>query len=279
MQVYWASMFILPVSIANDIERLMRDFLWNFGSSWSWKKILKVRGRIKDHIIHRIGDGRNTSLWFDNWHAICPLSDFISKRKIHNTGLTLNAKVSEVIVNGSWIWPDCLTSEFDGLFAIDPPIITCDKLDKVLWKTNYGMHMDFSVSTVYDDLRRGNLVVPWANLVRIWDKLKILVRLIGAPSKWSDIQDYMLRRPLNKSEDVILNLIKDTGERRLCLVMAGRKGHEVVKRSDSVMWFKHGIDGLSDLELSDDSGVYLEFSMDGIHFCKNQLLFHYVVIY
>ncbi|GJV94862.1 putative RNA-directed DNA polymerase [Tanacetum coccineum] len=27
MQVYWAFMFILPVSIANDIERLMRDFL------------------------------------------------------------------------------------------------------------------------------------------------------------------------------------------------------------------------------------------------------------
>nr|GEV13563.1 RNA-directed DNA polymerase, eukaryota [Tanacetum cinerariifolium] len=31
MQVYWASMFILPVSISNDIEKLMRDFLWNFG--------------------------------------------------------------------------------------------------------------------------------------------------------------------------------------------------------------------------------------------------------
>nr|GEU83487.1 hypothetical protein [Tanacetum cinerariifolium] len=108
----------------------------------------------------RIGDERNTSLLFGNWHAIYPLSDFISKRNIHNTRLTLNAKVSEVTVNGSWIWPNCLTSEFDGLSAIDPPIITCDKLDKVLWKTNYRMHKDFSVSNVYDDLRRGNLVVP-----------------------------------------------------------------------------------------------------------------------
>ncbi|GKF88619.1 hypothetical protein Tco_0259496, partial [Tanacetum coccineum] len=31
MQVYWASVFILPSAIANDIERLMRDFLWNYG--------------------------------------------------------------------------------------------------------------------------------------------------------------------------------------------------------------------------------------------------------
>ncbi|GJV73318.1 hypothetical protein Tco_1493313 [Tanacetum coccineum] len=31
MQVYWFSMFILPITISNDVERLMRDFLWNYG--------------------------------------------------------------------------------------------------------------------------------------------------------------------------------------------------------------------------------------------------------
>ncbi|GKF01321.1 RNA-directed DNA polymerase, eukaryota, reverse transcriptase zinc-binding domain protein, partial [Tanacetum coccineum] len=31
MQIYWSSMFILLVSISHDVERLMRDFLWNFG--------------------------------------------------------------------------------------------------------------------------------------------------------------------------------------------------------------------------------------------------------
>nr|GFB27352.1 hypothetical protein [Tanacetum cinerariifolium] len=30
-KVYWSSMFILPVTISNEVERLMRDFLWNFG--------------------------------------------------------------------------------------------------------------------------------------------------------------------------------------------------------------------------------------------------------
>ena len=31
MQVFWASMFILPVTITNEIERIIRDFLWNYG--------------------------------------------------------------------------------------------------------------------------------------------------------------------------------------------------------------------------------------------------------
>nr|GFB63275.1 RNA-directed DNA polymerase, eukaryota, reverse transcriptase zinc-binding domain protein [Tanacetum cinerariifolium] len=52
MQVYWASMFILPVSISSDIEKLMRDFLWNFrvfkrGKSlinWNSVCMMKVKG-------------------------------------------------------------------------------------------------------------------------------------------------------------------------------------------------------------------------------------------
>ncbi|GKE87084.1 RNA-directed DNA polymerase, eukaryota, reverse transcriptase zinc-binding domain protein, partial [Tanacetum coccineum] len=47
--VFWASMFILPVSISNEIERLMRDFLLNFGifkrgkAKVSWKSICKPK--------------------------------------------------------------------------------------------------------------------------------------------------------------------------------------------------------------------------------------------
>nr|GEZ72021.1 hypothetical protein [Tanacetum cinerariifolium] len=62
------------------------------GSFWSWKKILRYRSILRSHIVHRIGNGLYTSLWFDNWHAICPLSDFISKRKIYYSGLSLDCK-------------------------------------------------------------------------------------------------------------------------------------------------------------------------------------------
>nr|GEZ16883.1 hypothetical protein [Tanacetum cinerariifolium] len=49
LQVYWASVFILPTAIVNDIERLMRDFLWNFGvfkrgkACISWNSVCKPK--------------------------------------------------------------------------------------------------------------------------------------------------------------------------------------------------------------------------------------------
>nr|GEV44857.1 reverse transcriptase domain-containing protein [Tanacetum cinerariifolium] len=75
------------------------------GNYWSWKIILRVRGLIRDHIVSEIGDGKGTSLWFDNWHPICTLSSFITKRKIHYSGLSLKAKIADILTseNGSGI--------------------------------------------------------------------------------------------------------------------------------------------------------------------------------
>ncbi|GJZ21446.1 RNA-directed DNA polymerase, eukaryota, reverse transcriptase zinc-binding domain protein [Tanacetum coccineum] len=163
MPIYWYSMFILPDSIANEVERLMRDFLWNFGqfldipdkegSSWIWRRILNVRGLLRNHIVSKIGDGKGTSLWFDNWHPICPLNNFISKRKIHYSGLSLKTKVADVIDRGKWKWPKVLCDEFNGLLCIDPPVIFEDKIDKIMWRTNSGGHKNFNVSAVWYDLR------------------------------------------------------------------------------------------------------------------------------
>ncbi|GJU35720.1 RNA-directed DNA polymerase, eukaryota, reverse transcriptase zinc-binding domain protein, partial [Tanacetum coccineum] len=331
MQVYWSSMFILPITISNDVERLMRDFLWNYGefkrgkarikwsdvckpkvegglgiksletwnialiskhiwniinkkdslwvkwvhlyklkgrnfwdvpeiegSSWSWKKILRYRGKLRRHIVHRIGDGLSTSLWYDSWHAICPLSDFISKRKIYYSGLSLDCNVANVIENGKWKWPSVLSEEFDGLNAIEPPLLIEGKKDKVFWRTKLGRYKDFSVSTVWNDIRECSVIVPWVKLVwfsqciprhafmvwlafhgrlktqdlmgvwekkddmrcvfcknvpdshdhlffecsfsrRIWDCLKCMVRMDHAPYGWSQIKEFMLKRPINKS--------------------------------------------------------------------------------
>ncbi|GJX70312.1 leucine-rich repeat protein [Tanacetum coccineum] len=74
----------------------------NQGALWAWKKILSQKRNLKIHIFHRIGDGSDTSVWFDIWSSMCPLSDFIPNRAIYNAGLNLNAKslIPFLMVNG-----------------------------------------------------------------------------------------------------------------------------------------------------------------------------------
>ncbi|GJX28323.1 putative RNA-directed DNA polymerase [Tanacetum coccineum] len=238
LQVYWSSVFILPKTIAYDIERLMRDFIWNFGefkrgkskvnwdavckpkvegglgikslnswnislmskhiwnivthkeslwvkwinvyklkgrsfwdipekagACWAWKNLLRYRDLFRDHIVHKIGDGLSTSLWFDNWSVICPLNKFISRREILSSGLSLNCNVAEIIKDGMWDWPAILTDKYDGLLVIPPPCLISGKADKVVWRNNMGRHNDFSVSEVWNDIRSKNELVPWSKLV------------------------------------------------------------------------------------------------------------------
>nr|GFA60769.1 hypothetical protein [Tanacetum cinerariifolium] len=136
----------------------------------SWNKALMSKHiwniiTQKESLWVRIGDGKNTSLWFDNWHAICPLCDFISKRKIFASSLSLGCKVADVIRNGAWEWPGSISNSFDALSVIPPPVLVHDKFDVVRWKSRNGNLCDFSVSTVWDDIRRYGALVPWAKIV------------------------------------------------------------------------------------------------------------------
>ncbi|GKA33637.1 hypothetical protein Tco_0720066 [Tanacetum coccineum] len=129
MHVYWASVFILPSRVLLDIEQIMRGFLWKGSAkvawevlclpkeeggldiplrgnmSWGWRKILQLRPLIRDYIWYRIGDGASTSLWFDKWCDLSPLSNIITCRDWFRAGLNSSSKIQDVICNGAWAWP------------------------------------------------------------------------------------------------------------------------------------------------------------------------------
>ncbi|GKA14078.1 NRT1/ PTR family 5.5-like protein [Tanacetum coccineum] len=132
---------ILPTRIIQDLEQLMRGFLWfhgemkkgkakvawenicflksegglgirrsfwdvppKAGMSWGWRKLLQIRTIIREHIWYRIGNGNKVFVWFDKWCEECPLRSLKTVRQITSAGFDMNDKVVDVIEGGSWKW-------------------------------------------------------------------------------------------------------------------------------------------------------------------------------
>ncbi|GJR13403.1 putative RNA-directed DNA polymerase [Tanacetum coccineum] len=178
---------------------------------WSWKKILQCRDVLRDHIVTRIGNGCNTSAWFDNWCFLGPLCQFISKRDIFKAGLSLNCTVAELMVHGEWNWPSGFADKFPFLSFLPPPLLFHDRQDKVFWKSNSGKVGPFSVKSVWLSLTPNRPTVPWSQdnhnhlffgcefSSKVWNCLKGLMKLDNAPSDLYQVLDYILVRPLGKS--------------------------------------------------------------------------------
>ena len=67
------------------------------------------------HLKHRIGHGQNTYFWFDNWHPGGPITARFGERLIYDSGPGKHAKVSDIIIDGSWSWLPAETWELREL--------------------------------------------------------------------------------------------------------------------------------------------------------------------
>lgn len=117
-------------------------------SSWCWRKMLQSRSWCRGFIRSTIGDGKNTNLWLDNWLPQGPLHDLFSSRTIASTRLPLDAKVSEIISNGAWNFPNGDT-ELDDLWPTINflPRIHCK--DELLWNNS----PKFTIKAVWEAIR------------------------------------------------------------------------------------------------------------------------------
>ncbi|GKB73101.1 RNA-directed DNA polymerase, eukaryota, reverse transcriptase zinc-binding domain protein, partial [Tanacetum coccineum] len=151
-----------------DRRSNVRNF-WNIlllnDVCWGWRKILLYRDVIREHIVTRIGNGKDTSVWFDNWSFLGPLCKFISNRDIFEAELSLSCKVADVVCNEEWNWPCFLKTKFEFLFFLPHLLIFHDRLDKVLWKSKNNKVFPFSVSRAWSDLSIPMPIVPWFKIV------------------------------------------------------------------------------------------------------------------
>lgn len=133
--------------------------------SWGWKNILKVRDKIKERIVCKIGNGRSISMWYDNWCQLGPLYNYISHRDLYDARLDAGLKVFDMISNGVWNWPSEWVNKFNILTEIDVPNLIPNKCDGIVWVNCNGMEMDFAVKNVCRDLSNNGPKVIWWKLV------------------------------------------------------------------------------------------------------------------
>ena len=132
--------------------------------SWYWRKLLKLRIVAKPLLIHRIGNGEHTYLWFDNWLPTGPLLDHYPERIVYDAALNINAKVSEIIRGLEWNWPISHSPDLDEVRTMLSTFSSpSGNTDNVRWSiTPNGA---FNTSLLWDHLRAHNSIVPWHNIV------------------------------------------------------------------------------------------------------------------
>ncbi|GJQ89659.1 hypothetical protein Tco_0000798 [Tanacetum coccineum] len=206
--------------------------------SWGWRKILQVRSLVRQFIWYRVGDGSMISTWFDNWCPISPLSLVIPNRDIYEAGLQLSFKVSDVILNGHWTWPNDWFTKFPVLSTIAIPNLVSYASDGLFWKNSNNVDSRFSVALAWDSIRPRGTSVDWYHLVwfsqhiprhaihlwlvikrklktqdslrqwDVWDGMKPLIRMPNIPSSLSLIVEFLISLANKRSaRSVIAKLV------------------------------------------------------------------------
>nr|GEU62956.1 hypothetical protein [Tanacetum cinerariifolium] len=192
--------FKLVSGIINDIEQLMRGFLWCNGdlkkgkAKVAWRDICLPKNEgglglrsleifnlalMTTHIwsiasnreslwvrwIHTYklcGNRKSTSLWYDRWCSLSPLSNLLSPRDIHREGYFLITCVADIITNGSWNWPLRWLAKAHDIANISVPVLS-DRKDCILWRDLHGKSYEFSVRNGWETLKAREDVCSWHN--------------------------------------------------------------------------------------------------------------------
>ncbi|XP_059650161.1 uncharacterized protein LOC132295916 [Cornus florida] len=80
---------------------------------------------------HKIGNGRGTFFWWDNWAPRGPLSTRFPSHILTDRGFNIDIKVDNFIFNSTWSFPHCIVSAIPELLSLSSP--NSARNDKMVW--------------------------------------------------------------------------------------------------------------------------------------------------
>ncbi|XP_021996045.1 uncharacterized protein LOC110893236 [Helianthus annuus] len=84
---------------------------------------------------------------------------------IANVGFNMETKLAEIHVQGEWRWPTLWVERFPVLANLRHIVLNANSRDKLVWKTRVGRQVEFSTTSVWDDVRTTQNEVQWAKVV------------------------------------------------------------------------------------------------------------------
>ncbi|GJV27431.1 RNA-directed DNA polymerase, eukaryota, reverse transcriptase zinc-binding domain protein [Tanacetum coccineum] len=204
-RIYWASVFLLPKNVIDEINKVLKGFLWCNGdltrvllikqlwnvaskkntlwvkwitteklkgrsiwevsadsnSSAGWKDLLRLRDRVKVHLIWKIDNGETVNAWSDKWDTLGPICDIVSYRDIHEAELSSNTSVAQLVSTNGGNWPEGWSEEYPELKSIRLPELQNGSIDRTVWVDNNGIERVFGTRYVWEDMKCTEGKVQW----------------------------------------------------------------------------------------------------------------------
>ncbi|GKC89764.1 hypothetical protein Tco_1150413 [Tanacetum coccineum] len=183
--------------------------------TWGWRKILQLHPVIRQFIWYRNGDGSTTSVWFDHWCPISPLSNIVSSHDIYSAGFDMSSKLKDIIANDNWMWPPEWPVKYPPLSTIIVPTIILNVTDVLEWRDMSGKLLIFLL------LRFGIVFV-----LEVWIQVKIYAGLPYVSASLNAITDHIIPMSKKKNARSVTAKLALRGPTSVCERGSASTGHD-----------------------------------------------------
>ena len=99
-----------------------------------------------------------TSVWFDKWCNLGPLSQIVTRRDLYDARFDANATISEMVSDNQWIWSNVWSIRFPEISCLPVPNLS-NTSDRAIWRDTNGNEKSFSVKQVWEDYKESETKV------------------------------------------------------------------------------------------------------------------------